>query len=286
MKNKISLLILALLFQTLAYSQEVRIDSVIYKKKDTVSLALKIYYPPSMDESQKYPGMLFFQGGNWNYGKMEKFEYHAKYFAKRGVVCFLVEYGIKGSKEAKFYECIADAKSSVRFIKQNAIRFKLDTNKIIAAGGSAGGHLASSLVFVEGYDDPNDNMAFDAKPNALVLFNPAIDFGPASPSLYARVGEHYKDISSLHNIKPGAPPTIILNGTADPLIPVEMVKYYKLVMDAVGSRCDLILYEGERHGFFNYTRSIHNYEMTVIEVDKFLNSLGYIEGEPTIKLKD
>lgn len=286
MKNTISLLIVSFLFQSLAYSQQVRMDSVVYKKKDTGYLTLKLYYPPSMDEAKKYPGMLFFQGGNWNYGKMEKFEYHAKYFAKRGVVCFLVEYGIKGSKEPKFYDCIADAKSAVRFIKQNAIQFKLDTNKIIAAGGSAGGHLASSLALVEGYDDPNDNKSFGSKPSALVLFNPAIDFGPASPPLYAKVGEKYKDISPLHNIKPGAPPTIILNGTADPLIPVEMVEYYKLVMDAVESRCDLILYEGERHGFFNYTRSIQNYKETVLEVDRFLKSLGFIDGDPTIMNKE
>jgi acetyl esterase/lipase len=243
---------------------------------------MKVFYPPLVDKSQNHPAILFFQGGNWNYGKIEKFAYHAQYFASRGIVCFLVEYGIKNTKEPNYFDCIMDAKSSIRYLRENAAYFNIDPEKIIGAGGSAGGHLASSLALIEVYNDPEDNLSVSTKPNALVLFNPAIDFGPASPSLYKNVGEKYKDISPLHNIKPGAPPTIILNGTADHLIPVEMVKYYKLVMEAVGSRCELILYEGKRHGFFNYDRNIDTYKETVFEVDKFLISLGYLKGEPTI----
>ena len=53
-------------------------------------------------------------------------------------------------------------------------------------------------------------------------------------------------------------------------------------MEAVGSRCELILYEGKRHGFFNYDRNIDTYKETVFEVDKFLISLGFLEGAPTI----
>lgn len=87
------------------------------------------------------------------------------------------------------------------------------------------------MALIDGYDNQNDNLSTEVKPNALVLFNPAIDFGSASPSLYEKVGEKYKKISPLHNISSGASPSIILNGTDDKLIPVEMVKYYKLVME-------------------------------------------------------
>jgi len=52
-------------------------------------------------------------------------------------------------------------------------------------------------------------------------------------------------------------------------------------MEKVGSRCELVLYEGEGHGFFNYG-SRYNYWQTVLSADKFLRSLGYIEGEPDL----
>ena len=46
-----------------------------------------------------------------------------------------------------------------------------------------------------------------------------------------------------------------------------------------GARCDLHLYQGQSHGFFNKGK----YTETVIEADKFLVSLGYLKGEPTLR---
>jgi acetyl esterase/lipase len=277
------ILLVAMIFSPLSflYSQEVKMDSVIYKVEETGDLILKVY-SPTLSRSEASPAMVFYQGGGWKHGKVGSFENHAKYFTSRGFICFLAEYGAKGRTTDDYLDCIADAKSAMRFIHANAETFNIDESRIIAAGGSSGGHLAASLALVEIGNDPNDDLSISTLPAALVLFNPAVDFGPASPRLYASLGDEYSSISPLHNIKRGAPPTIILNGTADHLIPVEMVKYYKLVMESVESRCDLILYEGKRHGFFNYHRSIESYKETVFEIDKFLTSLGFIEGDPTI----
>lgn len=52
-------------------------------------------------------------------------------------------------------------------------------------------------------------------------------------------------------------------------------------MEAKGRRCDLYLYEGQPHGFFNY-KSRDNYTKTLLEMDRFLASLGYLEGEPKL----
>ena len=40
-------------------------------------------------------------------------------------------------------------------------------------------------------------------------------------------------------------------GTKDELIPVATAEAYKEKMKELGVRCDLILYDGEPHGFFN-----------------------------------
>ena len=55
---------------------------------------------------------------------------------------------------------------------------------------------------------------------------------------------------------------------------------YKKIMESVGSRCDVILYEGAEHAFFN---SGDDFIDTVFQTDIFLKSNGYLSGPPTIK---
>ena len=87
----------------------------------------------------------------------------------------------------------------------------------------------------------------------------------------------------MHNIRKGAPPTIVFLGTKDKLIPVSTAQEYEKRLVAVGSRSELHLYEGAAHGFFNKGRKGDAYPDTVIKMDDFLNSLGWIKGKPTIK---
>jgi acetyl esterase/lipase len=216
-------------------------------------------------------------------GDKAHFLNHAKYLSQRGIVCFLVDYRTKNGNNSSPFESLKDAKSAIRYIRKNAADFKIDPGKIIAAGGSAGGHLAAATALIEGYNEDTDDLAISAIPNALVLFNPVIDNGPGGYG-YERIGDDYKSFSPLHNIKKGAPPTLILLGTNDALVPVVTVEYYEQVMEKVGSRCELRLYEGAEHGFFNY-RNFEYYKNTLMETDLFLTSLGYLKAEPVVKIE-
>lgn len=73
-------------------------------------------------------------------------------------------------------------------------------------------------------------------------------------------------------------------GTNDKLIPVETVAYYQKVMERMELRCDLKLYEGQKHGFFNH-RHFDNYVVTLKDTDAFLQSLGYLTEEPSVEIK-
>lgn len=126
-------------------------------------------------------------------------------------------------------------------------------------------------------------MSVSCFPNSLVLFNSVIDNRPGGYG-FKSVGEDYKSFSPLHNIKKNAPPIIIFSGTNDNLIPVETVKYYKKEMEKVESKCDLHLYEGQQHGFFNY-KNIEFYKKTVHEANKFLQSIRYLLTEPIIEIE-
>ena len=258
-------------------------DTLQYKSVDSIDLFLEVYYPEQLDSNQSYPAMIFFFGGGWNGGKRGHFRHHAEYFSQRGLVCFLVDYRIKSVHKTSPFESLKDAKSVIRFIRKHAARFHVDTAQIIASGGSAGGHLAAATALSIGFDENSDDLSISCIPNALVLFNPVMDNGPGGYG-YARIGEAYKDFSPLHNIRSGAPPTIIFLGTKDHLVPVIAAQYYQTMMERVESRCELKLYEDQKHGFFNY-QFFDYYRETLEEADNFLQSLGYLKAEPMVPIR-
>jgi len=183
---------------------------------------------------------------------------------------------------------VADAKSAIRFLRQHSKELNIDKDKIVASGGSAGGHLAAAAATVRGLDDPNDNLKFSAKPNALVLYNPVFDNGPTGYG-YERIGERYPEISPLHNLTGKMPPTIVFLGTEDDLIPVETAKLFKQKLETAGNRCDLFLYENQKHGFFNYRedgKDVNKYfTETLLQSELFLESIGYLQAKPTLEKK-
>ena len=278
-KNLIRLVICFMLSCSVCHAQE----QYLYKQVDTTKLYLEVHYPEHVDSSRSYPAIVFFFGGGWIGGDRTHFINHALYFAERGLVCFLVDYRTENKHNTTPFESLKDAKSAIRFIREKSHSFRIDSTKIIASGGSAGGHLAAATASITGYNEITDNLSIRCTPDALILFNPVIDNGPGGYG-YERIGDAYKDFSPLHNIKKGAPPTIIFLGTNDRLIPVETAEYYKKVMEKVGSKCELEIYEGKGHGFFNY-QNFEYYKETVREADRFLQSLGYLGSEPIVEIE-
>ena len=264
--------------------QAQRVDSILYKQVGPSSLYLQIDYPPTYDASLSYPAMVFYYGGGWYGGNNDQFAPHAKYFASRGMICFRADYRVKSRQGTTPFESLKDAKSAIRFIRAHSKELGVDPDKIVASGGSAGGHLAAATAVIEGYNEEGEDLSVSCIPSALVLFNPVFDNGPGGYG-YDRVGQAYKDFSPLHNIKEGMPPAVVFLGTEDDLIPVETAEYFKIVMEKVGSRCDLFLYEGEGHGFFNYRR-YENYNDTREKADNFLISTSLLQKKPEPELRE
>ena len=278
MKIFLLLLFVSPLFKGMGLSQATK--QILYKQVDTTDLYLSVYLPDALDTTIEYPAIVFFFGGGWNNGSVKQFEPHARYFSSRGMICYLADYRVNRRQQTSPFESLKDAKSAMRFIRKNASEFHVDAKKIVASGGSAGGHLAAATALINEFNEESDDLSISCIPDALVLFNPVIDNGPGGYG-YERVGDKYKSFSPLHNIVKDAPPSIIFLGTEDKLIPVVTAQYYKMVMEKTGSRCELVLFEGEGHGFFNYG-NFNNYKSTILEADVFLKSLGYINGEPLI----
>lgn len=268
-KPKLIILFIFLTYVINIFSQ----DEIVYKQVDTVKLKLFVYKPLDFRETEKYPTIVFFFGGGWRRESINQFKVFAEHYAAKGLIAVLADYRVKNKHGTTPFEALKDAKSAIRFLRENASNIGVDPANIIASGGSAGGHLAAACYTNKSINEENESAGISAKPNALVLFNPVIDNSEQGYG-YERIGEKYLEFSPLHNIKEGFPPTIFFLGTKDKLIPVETAELFKEKIESVGSRCELFLYEEQAHGFFNQKKF---HKDILFKVDNFLSSLGYLK---------
>lgn len=250
-------------------------ESILYKVVGDTEFKLHIFYPKGHQPTDKRPGIVFFFGGGWVSGSPSQFFPHCRHLASRGMVAMSAEYRVRSRNQTTPKECVKDGKSAVRWIRRNAGKLGIDPDQILAGGGSAGGHVAAATGTLDGFDEEGEDLNISARPAALVLFNPVFDNGPGGYG-HKRVKDYWEDISPMHNLDKETPPTMVLLGTEDDLIPVSTAETYKAKMEALGVRCDLHLYEGRKHGFFNLGRGF--YEKPLQDMDDFLVSLGYLDA--------
>ncbi|TXF89018.1 alpha/beta hydrolase [Neolewinella aurantiaca] len=272
MKYSFSLLLTLLI--TAGLSAQIP-DTLKYKSLPDGDLYLEIHYPPGMDTTTSpVPAAIFFFGGGWNGGTRNHFKPQADYLINRGMIAVLADYRTKKSHNASPFDCLKDAKSAVRWLRTRGPDLGVDTSRLAVGGGSAGGHLAAATSLISAYNDEADDLSVSSSADALLLFNPVVDNGPGGYG-FERIGEEFPNFSPLHNIRKGAPPTLFLVGSKDHLIPVATAEYYRTVMEKVGSRCELSIYEGGKHGFFN-PQNPEFFQQTMVEMDDFLVSLGFL----------
>lgn len=273
-----------LLFASPALGAKPEGKPFVYKTVGDRQLTLYVTKPADWKQSDKRPAIVFYHGGGWVGGSPGQFTEHSKYLASRGMVAVQVEYRLldRESKDPPTV-CVRDAKSAMRWVRSHAESLGIDPDRIASAGGSAGGHLAAFVGMVDGQDDPQDDLSVSAKSNAMVLFNPVYDNGPGGWGTQ-RVGDRYKDFSPAQNISSDDPPAIVFLGSKDALVPVSTAEKFKQQMEQAGVRSELMIFEGKPHGFFNYGKDDNKpYNTTVVAMDKFLASLGWLEGPPTLK---
>jgi acetyl esterase len=278
-------------FTGLTYSQvpgnEPVMQTKVYKTIGLTKLKLHIYQPSERNDMEKLSAIIFFHGGGLKERPTWEFEPQSKYLVERGIVAVLATYTVKRSGRTQF-ESIADAKSAIRWIREHADELGIDENLIAAGGGSAGGYLAACTALIKDFDEKNEDLSISSIPNALVLFNPRLILpkigGPPLSKKDIRYlnGRAIEEISPIHHIYKGAPPTIIFQGTADKGVSIQEPQQFCEKMKNYGNNCEVVLYEGRDHGFFFKYYGDEDFTSTMEYTVKFLTSLGYIKGETTI----
>ncbi len=248
---------------------------LVFKQTPQGDLKAHIYYPPGWSASDRRPALVLWVGGAFRAGGVGQFTARAEYFAARGLVTVCAEYRGRDSHGILLDSCAEDARSAMRWVKGHARELGVAADKVIAAGGSAGGTLALLVARERGPDAGDDDRSISTRPCAMMLFNPAVGDGvmdtvgwggPGQAAVNAQIG-------ALDTPQKDEPPSILFFGTEDRFLRVSAVYHRKAY--AQGTRCELWVADKMGHGFFNNPPW---HDATTRLADAFLVSLGYLEG--------
>jgi acetyl esterase/lipase len=223
-----------------------------------------------------HPAVVCLHGGAWRVGSRKDLSRGSPWYdfgplgksltrilAARGFVAVSVGYRL--APDNKFPAQIEDAKTAVRFLRANAAQFRIDPDRIAALGFSAGGHLASLLGTADesaGFDGtlyPEQSSRVQCVvdffgPSDLTLYSetPGLEGAYFAPLLGGRSRdklELYKKASPVEYVSKDDPPFLIVQGTADLLVPVIHSERLHEKLTAAGVESKLVTVKGKGHGW-------------------------------------
>lgn len=254
-----------------------------YKSTPQGDLKIHLYFPSDWRKDDRRPAIVFFFGGSCATGNPGQFATTAEYFAGRGLVAASAEYRIESIHHTPPAACAEDAKSAVRWMRMNAPRLGIDAGRVIAGGGSSGASIAAFAAYNASFRPEGEDESVSARPDALVLVNPAFGFPEhMTPEQAAVANGPIGALITSWKVTKGGPPAILFFGTEDPL--QEKALDFARQLAGVGTRAEFYMAEGQKHGFFNRSDSSPWHGVVLRQMDLFLVSLGYLKGDPTVPI--
>jgi acetyl esterase len=263
----------------------------VYKTIGKTDLRLYVFNLANHKPSIKVPAAVFFYGGGFLFGDIRRYQTQATHLALRGLVTVLVDYRSKCRQGSTPLDSISDGKSAMRWVRAHADEFGIDPSRIAAVGSSAGGLMAAATALDTELDDPKDDKRIDPRPNALVLYNPALIMTPkvfeSITKIFGKaVADQSHDIFPGDHLVRGLPPTIIFAGTADKGISPEAQNEFCRRARVLKAQCEVVLYPGAPHGFTeiwlglddptNFPKTEYWAADTSRRTDTFLTKLGWL----------
>jgi acetyl esterase/lipase len=233
---------------------------VVYGHAGGEELQLDLYAPK--DASGPLPAVLIFHGGGWSSGSREQMRPLAAVLASQGYVAATVDYRL--APRHKFPAQIQDAKCSVRWLRANAQRYQIDSERMGALGFSAGAHLVLLLGLTQdkdGMEGEEGNPEQSSRIQAVInIAGPADLARPEWPDSTRRliydflggtreqIPGTYRAASPLAYIHRGAPPVLTIHGTADPVVPYEQAELLHVALRKAKVSSRLTTLHGKDHG--------------------------------------
>lgn len=225
----------------------------VYKTVGGADLRLHVFSPPGHKVDQTKPAAVFFYGGGFVFGDVRRYQTQATHLALLGMVTVLVDYRVRCRHNSTIMDSVADGKSAVRWVRGHAPELGVDPSRIAVVGSSAGGQMAAATALIPGFNDPADPK-IDVRPNALVLYNPAVDMVSIAHRLEPMVGKESasraRELSPWEYLDKGIlPPTIIFQGAADTATTLATALRFCARARARRFQCKVVSYADAPHGF-------------------------------------
>jgi acetyl esterase/lipase len=247
---------------------------VVYKTVGARRLELHVFEPQGHRTTDRRPAYMTFHGGGWQGRTPRYFDPFAGHFAGLGMVGISVEYRLLSEREGTgVADCVRDARTAVRYVRSHASDLGIDPSRIVVSGGSAGGHLAAGTALFDGLDEAGEDALASCRPDLLILYYPVVD---TSPEGYgnAKIGERWRELSPVDRVRPNLPPALLLHGTADSVTPFAGARRFQERMKAARNECELIAFEGGRHGYFLFDLEL--FARAMAQSEAFLRKHGMI----------
>ena len=247
-------------------SQSARADvtitpDVVYGHKLGLAMTCDVFTPT---ENPNGAAVLFMVSGGWYSGwtPPEESQFMFQALTDKGFTVFAVRHG--SSPKFSIAEAVSDVRHSVRFIRMNAERFKIDPQRMGVYGMSAGGHLSLMLGTTADDGDPNAKDPVDKvsyRVHAVVEYVAPTDLrimakdAPDRLPAYARFpaldidANTAKSDSPLLYVTSDDAPTLLLAGDKDDLVPVEHSRKIQAAFEQANVKSQLVEFKGAGHGF-------------------------------------
>jgi acetyl esterase/lipase len=274
--------------------------SVIYATRGSKELALSVFTPTDFDPATPRPALMIIHGGSWVSGAPDLFFAHSRYFARRGLVVFDVDYRLAAAGGPTLFNCLEDVQAALRYIRAHAKELGVNPQRVAVAGDSAGGHLAACL----GVAMPAAEMGLDPKwekADAVILWNPEVDLTTlawahgtpgipqaitSGPGANLPPDAKLRLVSPIFHVGPKLPPCLVIHGTQDTCVSIEQSVRYEAAMKKAENACRLLTYEGVAHAFILGHLPNYGGEALTLramrDTDLFLIEQGYLKDKPLI----
>ncbi len=256
-------------------------EPFVFRKIGDVELRLHVVKPKGWAASDKRPAFVYYFGGGWTSGTPESGMRLARWAASKGLVGIIPDYRTRNRFQTTPEDSISDGRAAVRWIEEHAAELGVDPAKLIATGGSAGGHVAAWTAITAAGPAANDP-APAIVPAALVLINPVTDTkegGYGGPKRFGNKPARALAASVPDQMQAKMPPTLVFHATADATVPYANSVAFRDKLVANGNRCELVTFEGLGHSYFSSKFGEAGkaaYEKTIADTAAFLTSLGLL----------
>jgi acetyl esterase/lipase len=233
----------------------------VYGHKDGMALTLDVVRP---ERNANGAALLFMVSGGWvsSYISPEQLASRFSTILDRGFTLIPVRHG--SSPKYVIPEIVADVRRAVRLVRHRAKDWGIDANRLGVFGMSAGGHLSLMLGTTSDAGDSSAEEAFMRESNrvaSVVAYFPPVDLRtwargvvPADqgnrrfPALNFEK-EKAPDYSPLVHVTGDDPPTLLIHGDKDDLVPIDHSERMHTALQQAGVDSDFITIEGGGHGF-------------------------------------